>query len=133
VRFAEHDQALPDEATGERRGACRDAASPRLAAAGDDAALDLDQVLQGDRDAVQRPNGVTGANRLFGRFRRQSGVLGIDLHKGLELWLPHLDAREIDFDEVDRREPPGLDRGGQLVDGENGRIALQHRGFAVGP
>ena len=99
------------------------AVPPDRAAAGGDPALDLDEVLQRDRDAVQRPDGVAGADGLVGGLGGQTGLRGVDLDEGVELRVKRLDAGEIRFDHLYRREPSRGDVGRELVDGLEDEIA----------
>jgi len=105
--------------TGERR--CRHAIEPP----GRDPALEVDQILQRDRDTVQRADRVAGADRLVGRFGRKPRVVAIDVDKGVQLFVMRGDAREQRLDDIDRRQAPRRDLGGEAV-------RLQIDGIGIG-
>ncbi len=95
------------------RGDRRAAVAPHHRAAGRDPALDVDQVLERDRHAVQRPDRMAGADRLVGRLGGEPRVVGIDLDKGVQLRVVRRDAREQRLDDIDRRQAPRRDLGGE--------------------
>jgi hypothetical protein len=84
------------------------------------------------------PEVIWHAVRLYLRFtlsyrdveellaERGVDIYGIDLDKGLQLRLALLNAGETGLDEIDGREPPRLDDGRKLADGEESRVALRH-------
>ena len=85
VSFADNDQTLSNQAASQRGAAFRPSVTPYGRSPSDDPALDLNKVLQRNRHPVQWTNGVAGSNSLIGGFRREAGILCIDLDKGVEL------------------------------------------------
>jgi len=100
VRLAEHDHAGADQPLGERRRHRRHAIDPRLRAAGRDAAFQIDQVLERDRDAVQRADAMTAPDRAVGGLGGQARLGLVDSDVAMES-LARLDAREQRVDDVD--------------------------------
>jgi hypothetical protein len=110
--LADDDHAGRDQPAGQRRRARRPPLAPARRAAGDEAAVQFDQVFQRDRNAVQRPDRVAGADRLVGRLGGEPGVVGIDLDEAVEPRLQRRDAREASRGQIDGREAFGGDLGG---------------------
>src|SRR3546814_9105711 len=81
-RLADDDHPGGDQPLHDRRGHGRAAVAPGVGAARRDTALDLDQILQGARDDVQRTDPMAGADRLPGGFRRDQGVIAIYVDDG---------------------------------------------------
>jgi hypothetical protein len=116
VHLAEDDGALRLEreddlgvVAGGRRG------GPRAAVGSRRQALDVDDVLDGDRHAVQRP-----ADAALGRLRlalggNGKGALAVHLAPALHVRIGFPDAIEIAARERDRRERPAGDGGRQLA------------------
>ena len=78
---------------------------------------DVEDVLDADRDAVQRP-AILALRQLVGQpFRLGQGVFAIDEHPGVDVLLPAVDGGEALLDEIDRRDAAGRDRLGGFVDG----------------
>ena len=113
VGLAEHDHALREKAARQGRGGRRAAVAPHHRAAGRDAALDVDQVFERDRHAVQRSDRMAGADRLVGGLGGEPRVVGIDVDKGVQLRIVRGDAGEQRLDDIDRRQAPRRDLGGQ--------------------
>src|SRR5262249_36021885 len=84
VGLAEDDHTGADELPSQRGGEGRATAAPNRAATGRNAPLELDEVLERDRDAVQRPDRVPWTHGLVGGFRSQPRFLVIDLDKGVK-------------------------------------------------
>ena len=102
----------------QRRGARRDPVAPRGGASHGDLALDFHEVLDGDRDAVQRADGVAGADGFVGGLGGEAGVGRVDRNEGLEFRLQPFDAGQQFVDQIDRERAARGDFGGQGVDGE---------------
>ena len=125
VGLPQYDHALREKAAGQGGGRRRAAVAPRHRAAGRDAALDVDQVFERDRHAVQRPDRMAGADRLVGRLGGETGVVGIDIDKGVQFRIVRRDARQHCLDDIDRRQAPRRDLGGE-------NMRRQKAGIGVG-
>ena len=64
------------------------------------------------------------ADRFVGRLGGEPRFLGINLDKGVQLAVRRADPRERGVDEIDRREPPSADLGGQDMGRQEGRVGL---------
>ena len=124
MRLADHDQPGGDQAPGERGGTGRPPLAPNLRAAGRNPPLDLDQILERDRYAVQRADTMSRSDRLVGRLSGEPRLLGVHLDKGMELCIRRLDPRERGIDDIDRREPTGIDFGRHDMGRQQGRIGV---------
>ena len=98
-------------------GVRRDPVAPCGGASHGDLALDLHEVLDRDRNAVQRAD-LRGprADGFVRRLGGQPGIRGIDRHESLEFGLQPVDPRQIFVDQIDRGEAAGSDLGRQRVD-----------------
>ena len=101
-----------------RRRLRRDAISPRRGAAHGDFALDLHQILHGDGDTVQRADTMAGTKRFIRRLGGQTSIRRENRDISLKFGFQPLRATQAVFDQLDRRQPPGGDLGGQAVDGQ---------------
>ena len=101
MRLAEHDHAGLHDAPRERRGAARPPRRPRFRAAGRDAALKLDKVLECDRHAMQRPHRMARTDRFVSSFRRQPRILEIGLDEGMKLRVVRFDLRNGRINHID--------------------------------
>jgi hypothetical protein len=99
-----------------------DAVTPGRGAAHRDVALYLHEVFDRDRDAVQRSDGVAGADRLVHCFGGEPGIGGVDRDKGVQPRFQALDARKILVHDVDRLPAARGDLRGQCVDGGHGML-----------
>ncbi len=122
VRLAEDDHPGADETLGERRRVSRPPVLPHLRAAGRHPAFDLDQVLQRDRQAVQRPDFMARADRLVGGLGSQPRIVAVNLDKGVQLPILGLYARKQRGDDIDRRESPGGNLSREPVRRQQARI-----------
>ncbi len=104
----------------QRRGVRRDPVAPGGGAAHRDLALDLHQVLDRDRNAVQRADGVAGADGLVRGLGGEPGIGGVDRDEGVQPGFQPLDAGKVFVHEVDRRQAARGDLRGQRVDGTEG-------------
>ena len=75
---------------------------PRRAAAHCHLALDLDEILDRDGNAMERPDGMPGRDGLVSSFRGEAGVGAIDRNEGVQFGLQSLDARKALVYQVDR-------------------------------
>ena len=126
VRLADDDHAGADQLLRQGGGAGGTAVAPHRGAAGRHAAFELDEVLERNRNAVQRPDGVARADGLVGRLRGEAGLRLVDLDEGVQLRVQPGDALEAGGDDVDRRDAARLELGGQRVERELGEICA-HR------
>ena len=101
-------------------GAVRDPVAPRGAAAHRDLALDFHQVLDGDRNAVQRADRVAGADGLVGGFGGEAGVGGVDRDERLQPGFQPLDACKKLVDQIDRGQAARGDLRRQFMDRTKG-------------
>ena len=92
------------------------AVAPGGGAAHGDLALDLHEVLDRDRDAVERADGMAGTDGLVGGLGGEPGVGGVDRDERLELGFQTFDACQVFIHEVDRRQAARGDLGRQCVD-----------------
>ena len=129
MRLAEDDHARRDRALGERGGDRRDAVRPVLRAAGGDATLEIHEVLERDRHAVQRADAVPGADGPVGAFGGEPRLLVVEGDERVQGRVA-LDALEQRIDDVDGREGSLAVRAGQL--GRGGPDGID-RGHAVAP
>ena len=67
------------------------------------ALADLDQILEGDRNSVQRADRMPRADRLVGRLGGEPRLVAVNLGKGMELLVLCLDAIEQRLDQIDGR------------------------------
>ena len=102
MRLADDDHAGADQLLrqGGRAGAA--ALTPYGRAAGRHTTFHLDQILERDRDAMQRPDGVARTDGLVGGVRRETCLLVVDLDEGVQLRVELGDALETGGDDVDR-------------------------------
>src|SRR5262245_55674257 len=100
VGLAEDDHAGADELLSQRGGDGRTTAAPNRAATGRDAPLELDEVLECDRDTVQRPDRVSSTNGPVGGFRSQPRLLVIDLDKGVKFAVEACDSLQAAGDDL---------------------------------
>ena len=84
VGLADVAHACGHELADQRRRMRRDPVAPGLAAARDDFACAIDDVLDGNRDAMQRTHGMTRADRLFRGLRGEAGIRRIDRDERVE-------------------------------------------------
>ena len=124
VRLAENDHAGCDQLAGQRGGGRRTPVAPRHRAAGRDPPFEVDQILQRDRDAVQRADRMARADRFVGGLGGKSGIVAIDIDVGVQFAVEPRDAREKRLDNIDRRQTPRCDLGGELVSRLIGRIGV---------
>ena len=124
VGLAEHDHARLDEAPRQGRGHRRDTAGPRLRPAGGDSALELHQVLQRDRDAVEWPDAVARAQGALRALGREPRLVRVDGHERVERGVTGRDPREERLDQVDGRQPAALESGREF--GEGGERGILH-------
>ena len=100
VGLAEDDHAGTDETFRERGGERRYALGPEPAAAGGDATLHVDEILERDGHSVQRPHRVAGVDGAIGRCRGATRIVGIDIDEGVQLRVVARDSFEIEVDEL---------------------------------
>ncbi len=98
-------------------------------------ALGIGQVLDRERDAVQRAQRLAGHQLRLGDLGFGAGAFGADRHEGVQFGLL-LDAGERRFDRLDGRDGPGPDRGseidgGEIGDGGHGMSSSDHPAAAV--
>jgi len=86
--------------------------------------VDFDQVLESDRDPVQRPDRVPRSDRLVGRLGGEPRILGINLDKGMQLGVRRADPGQRSIDEIDGREPTSA-----YLDGKNTGRQQRRIGF----
>src|SRR5262249_54895817 len=65
---------------------------------------DVEDVLDGDREAVQRPAPLAAAQLVGQAFGLGAGVVAVDEHPGADALLAAVDALQAPFDEVGGRE-----------------------------
>src|SRR5262249_28466790 len=89
-----------------------------------------EQVLEPQRDTVQRPAICARYQLRFGTARRGAGVLGHDRQIGIEVGIPALDAREIGLRQLHRREHPAVEEITRRPQAEiSQRSGTSHRGL----
>lgn len=118
VRLADDDRARGAQPFDDGRVPVRDVLRERRLTPGRVHAFDVEGVLDGHRDAVQRPDVITARDRpirLLGGLERDVAV-GFD--NGVERGLP--DAVEEFSGQVMSRERPTADPGGHLGGGSEG-------------
>jgi hypothetical protein len=84
VRLADDDQPGGGQTPCERGGYARPPVAPDGRAACRHSPFDLDQVLESDRNPVQRHDRMPGANRLVGRLGGKQRLFAIHFDKGME-------------------------------------------------
>jgi len=124
VRLAEHDHAGADQLARERGGMRRDALLPHFRAARRHTALQVDDVLQRDRDAVERADAVPGGNRLIGCLRRTQCFLRVDGDECVQLFSMACDAGEENLGQLRRGECAPGHVGRQFVYGCEREIVI---------
>ena len=87
VRLAEHDHAGGDHAAPRGRGEADRRSRQTAAAAGGDPPSMSTRSFSGDRDAVQRADGMAGADSLVRGLGREPRVRGVNFGEGVELRL----------------------------------------------
>ncbi len=102
VGLAEVDHARRHQLAHQRGSVRRDPVAPGGGAAHGNLTLDFHEVLDRDRDAVERTYGMAGANGLLGGLGGKSGVGGVDRDEGVEPGLQAFDAGQVFIHEVDR-------------------------------
>src|SRR5215813_7995608 len=107
--FADHDQPGGDQALGECGGVARYPVSPHFRAACRYPSFDLDQVLERNWNPVQRPDHMSRADGFVCRLGGKPRLLGINLHKGVELTIPGTNLLEQRVDQIDRRKTASTD------------------------
>ena len=122
VSLADHDQPRGDQAPCKRGSTARLPIPPHQRPACRHFSLNLYQVLERDRDPVQRPDRMPRADRLVGRLCREPRVLGINLDKGVQLGVRRADPFEQAIDQIDRREAAGADLGRENMYRQEGGI-----------
>ena len=85
----------------QRGGVRRDPVAPGRGTAHGDLALDLDEVLDRDRDAVQRADSMAGPDGLVRGLGGKPGVGGVDRDEGVELGFQPFDPGQVFIHEVD--------------------------------
>jgi len=141
MRFTDHDQTGSDQPFCQRCRIARAPFSPDLRAAGRNPPLDLDQILERDRDPVERADPVPRADRLVGRFGGEPGLLVIYFDKGVQFPVRLVDPFERGIDNIDRREATSTDFGRHDMGRRQSRIGIggRHRfplasgGHSIGP
>src|SRR4051794_24008317 len=103
VSLAEVDHARRHQLAHQGSGVRCFALAPGRSSAHGDLALDLHQVLDGDRYPVQRANRVAGADGLVRSLSRKPGISGIDRDEGPQLRLQSFDTGKILVNKVNRR------------------------------
>ena len=94
VRLAERNHAGREQTIDGGRGFRRDASVPRLGARGRHAALDVQQVLERDRQAVQRTAGEASLALQVGRAaRRRERLVAVDLDVRVQASVERVSAR----------------------------------------
>ncbi len=91
-------------------------------APGSDPALEVDQVLEHHRYAVERADGVAGADHPVGALGGEPRIVGEDRDEGLQLRLQPRDAVEMGLHGRDRRDRAGGDGSGEGEGGQRGGI-----------
>src|ERR1700676_5654901 len=94
VGLAEYDHARRDHAAGDGRCHDRAAIAPVGRAAGGDLPLKFDQILERDRDTMQRSDRMVRSNGLVRALRRETRAWTVDVHESVQLGLQSLDARK---------------------------------------
>src|SRR5262245_50425805 len=100
------------------------AVAPHRAAAGCNTPIELHEVLERNRDAVQRPDRMPRADGLVSSLRRQSRLLFIDLDERVELAIEPGDALQASGGDLHGRDAARLDVGGQRVDWQVGELSV---------
>src|SRR5262249_6263205 len=90
---------------------------PHLRTAGCHFSLDLDQILERDRDPVQRADLVPRADRLVCRFCSKPRLPFVNLNKGVELPVLGTDSLKERVNQIDRRKTTSTDLQRQDVGG----------------
>ena len=105
----------------------RDASPPRCRSCGRDAALDVQEVLQRDRQAVQRASRHAGFAFEVGCVGASERFLAINLDKGMEPRIERIDARQTRFGDVSRRYLAAIEASRKLGQ-RNERQVVVHGG-----
>src|SRR5205085_5939000 len=85
------------------------------------------EILQRDRQAVQRTTHPSGAPLEIRRVGRGKRGIGIDLDKGVQLDVVGLDARQVRLDDVARRSGARREQARQSGEGAEGEIGVHAR------
>ncbi len=117
VRLAEDDHAGGDEPLGEGGRDRRHTLGPHLRPARGEAPLEVDEVLEGDGHAVERPHAVAGTNGPIGAFGGQARLGLVDGDEGVQDGITAANALEERIDGVDGRERARGEGAGQLGHG----------------
>src|SRR5262245_32239438 len=113
--LADYDHAGADELLGKGGSAGAAAVAPCGAAPGSHSAFELDQILERDGDAVQRPDGVARPDGLIGRLCGQASFGLVNLDEGVQLWVQVGNALEATADDLDRRNAARFEPGCQSM------------------
>ena len=131
MNLTENDQTIPNEPLGKARrhggATLLKMHRPRRG----NAPLQLDQILQGNRNAVERTETTACKQRLVGGFGSQQSLLGIDFHVRMENSVILRDTRQKRFDEIARRNFPVRQFFGQDRYGKKAQFAVGSRNTLV--
>ena len=122
--LAEDDHPLGDQPPRQRRRHRRAAVAPYHRAAGRHPPFEVDQILQRDRHAMQRPDRVARADRLVGRLGGEPSIVAVNIDKRVQFGIVRGDACQQRLDDCDRRQPARRDLGGEAVSGQKARIGI---------
>src|SRR5215472_15254885 len=111
--FAEHDCAGAAQTRHANRIGRGDVVAQDLRMAGRRQTHDIDDVLDADRYAVQRPARAAGDDLGFRGLRRRHGGVGVEANKDVELRIEPADPFEQRRHQLDRRNFPGDDSAGR--------------------
>jgi hypothetical protein len=113
VGLAEQDRPGPTHAGDDDRITFGDVRRALHQTRGGDDAGDVEDVLDRERDAVERPAALAPRQRGIGRIRLRAGALVDALHDGVDRGVDLVDPLQIGGDDLGRRDPPGSDRSPQ--------------------
>ena len=129
--LSQHNHARRNHLLHQRGGGGRAAVSPSATAAGGHAPLDLHDILDRHRDAVQRADAMARRHGVGRGFCRHSSIVCVHFDEGMELVVVTGNALEIALDDIHRAD---LTPGHSVTQPVHRfKRELRHRGHDLSP